>query len=213
VLKDGASSIYGSDAIAGVVTSSRSTSPRSDLRGQVQQPVRRGRRAAPRHGRWLSGERWSFAGSLEFYDRSELTLADRTWTRCNVDGLRDPVTGASLDFIDPLTGQPKCYPITGTGSNGVTINTIGTNTVAGQGAAGSVGTTFNRWRPNPAVTTGVVGFEGVGGGANNLNVRDTFEPRMLNESLISPGENTTAFLRRITPRLARRRRPIFRIPG
>ena len=108
--------------------------------------------------------------------------------------LRDPVTGASLDFVDPTTGRPKCYPITGTGSNGVTINTIGTNTVAGQGAAGSVGTTFNRWRPNPAVTTGVVGFEGVGGGANSLNVRDTFEPRMLNESLISPAQNTNVFI-------------------
>ena len=115
-------------------------------------------------------------------------------------------TGASLDFIDPKTGQPKCYPITGTGSNGVTINTIGTQNVTAAnaaglgligpvvGGAGSSGTTFNRWRPNTSVTTGVVGFEGVGGGSNNLNVRDTFEPRMLAESLISPGENTTTFI-------------------
>ena len=53
-----------------------------------------------------------------------------------MDGLRDPVTGASLDFIDPRTGQPKCYPITGTGSNGVTINTIGTQNVTAANAAG-----------------------------------------------------------------------------
>ena len=58
--------------------------------------------------------------------------------------------------------------------------------IAGVGAPGSVGTTFNRWRPNPSVTTGLPGYEGVGGGANNLNVRDTFEPRMMNQSLISP---------------------------
>jgi outer membrane receptor protein involved in Fe transport len=196
ILKDGASSIYGSDAIAGVVNIV--TMPEVEgatFEAQYKSPLDGGGetgRVSVVGG--FGGERFSFAGSLEFYDRSDLTLADRDWTLCNVDGTRDPVTGASLDFVDPLTGRPKCYPITSTGSNGVTINTIGTNTVAGQGAAGSVGTTFNRWRPNPAVTTGVVGFEGVGGGANNLNVRDTFEPDMLNESLISPAENTNLFL-------------------
>ncbi len=196
VLKDGASSIYGSDAIAGVVN----VVTTSELEGvtfeaQLNIPFDDGgEQARVSVVGGLSGERWSFGGSLELYDRSELTLGQRDWTRCNTDNLRDPTTGAPLDFIDPLTGAPKCYPISGTGSNGVTINTIGTNTVAGVGAAGSVGTTFNRWRPNAAVTTGVVGFEGVGGPANSLNVRDTFEPRMWLESLISPAEHTTAFL-------------------
>jgi outer membrane receptor protein involved in Fe transport len=200
ILKDGASSIYGSDAIAGVVNVV--TLPDVDgltFEAQYNDPLDGGgEQARISVVGGVSGERWSFGGSLEFYDRSDLTLADRDWTLCNVDGMRDPVTGQSLDFIDPRTGQPKCYPITGTGSNGVTINTIGTNTVAGVGAPGSVGAVFNRWRPNTAVATGVVGFEGVGGGVpgliNNLNVRDTFEPRMLNESLISPAEHNTVFL-------------------
>jgi outer membrane receptor protein involved in Fe transport len=200
VLKDGASSIYGSDAIAGVVNVV--TLPDVDgltFEAQYNDPLDGGGEQARISAvGGVSGDRWSFGGSLEFYDRSDLTLADRDWTHCNVDGLRDPVTGQSLDFVDPLTGRPKCYPITGTGSNGVTINTIGTNTVAGVGAAGSVGTVFNRWRPNTSINTGVIGFEGVGGGVaglvNNLNVRDTFEPRMLNESLISPAEHTTVFL-------------------
>jgi iron complex outermembrane receptor protein len=200
ILKDGASSIYGSDAIAGVVN----VVTMENLEGltfeaQFKNPLDGG----GEQGRvsvvgGLSGERWSLGGSLEYYDRSEITLADRDWTQCNVDGLRDPVTGASLDFIDPRTGQPKCYPISGTGSNGVTINTIGTQTVAGVGAPGSVGGVFNRWRPNAAIATGVVGFEGVGGGiapvVNNLNVRDTFEPDMLRESLISPAEHVNLFL-------------------
>src|SRR5690606_3757387 len=60
-------------------------------------------------------------------------------------------------------------------------------------APGAVGTVFNRWRPNSAVTTGLSGFEGVGGGTNNTNVRDTFEDAMLNESLISPVEITTIY--------------------
>jgi iron complex outermembrane recepter protein len=181
VLKDGASSIYGSDAIAGVVNVVTLDSPEGlTFEGQYNSPMDGG----GEQGRvsvvgGFGGERWSFGGSLEYYDRSSLTLGDRDWTRCNMDLLHDPVTGASIDYVDPTTGQPKCYPITGTGV----------------GAAGSVGTTFNRWRPNPAVTTGTFpGFEGVGGGSNSLNVRDTFDPRMLNRSLISPGENSTAFL-------------------
>jgi outer membrane receptor protein involved in Fe transport len=197
VLKDGASSIYGSDAIAGVVNVVTIDKPEGlTFEAQYNSPLDSG----GEQGRvslvgGFGGERWSFGGSLEYYDRSSLTLGDRDWTRCNMDMLRDPVTGASLDYIDPNTGQPKCYPITGTGSNGVTINTIGTNTAAGVGAPGSVTTTFNRWRPNTAVTTGSFpGFEGVGGGTNSLNVRDTFDPRTLNRSLISPGENSTAFL-------------------
>jgi outer membrane receptor protein involved in Fe transport len=213
ILKDGASSVYGSDAIAGVVN----LVTKSDIEGvtfeaQYKSPLDGGgeRSRVSVSGGW-GGDRWSFAGSLEFFDRADLTLADRDWTRCNTDMLLpDPATGAPRDFIDPLTGQPKCYPITGTGSNGVTINTIGTNTITaanfaanglngpGVPAAGATVPAFNRWRPNPAVTTGVIGFEGVGGAlgaaSNNLNVRDTFEPRMLNESLISPTENTNVFM-------------------
>jgi iron complex outermembrane recepter protein len=101
----------------------------------------------------------------------------------------------SFDFVDPNTGKPKCYPITGTGSNGVTINTH-RHEPGRRRPAGSVGTTFNRWRPNASVTTGLVGYEGVGGGANSLNVRDTFDPRTLNRSLISPTvKNTTCSCR------------------
>jgi outer membrane receptor protein involved in Fe transport len=75
----------------------------------------------------------------------------------------------------------------------VTINTLGTATTAGVAAPGAVGTTFNRWRPNSAITTGLVGFEGVGGGTNNLNVRDVFTDAMLNRSLISPVTNHNFF--------------------
>jgi hypothetical protein len=82
------------------------------------------------------------SGSYEFYDRKSQTLADRDWTRCNTDYRRTSANGVvgdwgSLDFKDPATGQPKCYPITTTGSNGVTINTIGTNNIAGVGATGA----------------------------------------------------------------------------
>lgn len=219
VLRDGASSIYGSDAIAGVIN----VITRTDIEGLTIE----GQYNKTQHGGGdrsrlslvggASGDGWQISGSAEVYERTNLALKDRAWTRCNTDNFRDPVTGESLDDIDPLTGQPKCYPITGTGSNGVTINTLGTALYLTQPdptyleyyytylpgivpAAGSANYLLvNRWRPNAGVGTGLPGFEAVGGfdqsfRATSLNVRDTFEPRMLNESLISPAKIYTGYL-------------------
>ncbi|WEK58240.1 MAG: TonB-dependent receptor [Candidatus Brevundimonas phytovorans] len=211
VLRDGASSVYGSDAVAGVVNiQTRKNFEGLTLEAQRNEPLEaNGAGGSSRFSLTAGGrgDRWRAAGSIERYERDELTLRDRAFTRCQTDGYIDRTTGGSLDFVDPITGKPKCYPITDTGSNGVSINTVsigvegpldarGRRTfvgVNGVGAAGSVGTTFNRWRPNSGVDTGVVGFEGVGGGDNDVNVRDTFEDRMLNESLISPVEITTLY--------------------
>lgn len=201
ILKDGASSIYGSDAVAGVINIiTRKNIQGVTFEGQYNKPEDGGgeaTRASVTAG-W-TGDRGFLSGSLEIYDRNEIKWRDRDWMQCQTDYRRRVTAGVpgeweSLDFIDPLTGKPKCYGITGTGNNGVTINTIGTGTIAGVGAAGSVGTSFNRWRPNSAIGTGLVGFEGVGGGTNSINVRDTFEPRMMEQSLISPAKLSTAFL-------------------
>lgn len=206
VLRDGASSVYGSDAVAGVVNiQTRQAFEGLTLEGQVNAPMEaNGNGGSTRLSLTAGarGDRWRAAGSIERYERDELTLRDREFTRCQTDGFFN-----GEDYIDPLTGQSKCYPITTTGSNGVSINTValgaegprdaaGRRTfvgVAGEGAPGSVGTIFNRFRPNAGVGGGVPGFEGVGGGANDLNVRDTFEDRMLNESLISPVDITTIY--------------------
>jgi outer membrane receptor protein involved in Fe transport len=201
VLKDGSSSIYGSDAVAGVVniiTKRNVNGVTGETRLTFPQDGGGEERRVSLVGGFVS-DRFYISGSYEYNERTSLTLADRDWTLCNTDYRRTSTNGVvgewgSFDFVDPKTGKPKCYPISGTGSNGVTINTIGTNLRPGVGAAGSVGTSFNRWRPNPAVTTGLVGFEGVGGGANSLNVRDTFDPRMLNRSLISPSSGHNLFV-------------------
>ncbi len=208
VLKDGASSIYGSDAVGGVVNVITLDKVEGlSFEGQVNLPSEGGgdqRRFSITGG--ASGDRWSLAGSLDILDRRNLTVGERDWASCGADGFRDPETGETLDFIDPKTGKPKCNTISGTGTNGVTVNTIGTQSITAinyatlglngpvVGAAGSSGTTFSRFRPNPSITTGVVGYEGVGGGTNNLNVRDTFDPRMSNKSLISPATIYTSFL-------------------
>ena len=200
VLKDGASSVYGSDAVAGVVniiTKKNLTSITVD--GATTRTVDGGGNS---HNFAISGglvtDNMRFLASYQINQQDSLTLGQRDWTLCNTDYRRNSVNGevgiwGSRDFIDPTTGKPKCYPISGTGSNGVTVNTLGTSTRAGVGAPGSVGTTFNRWRPNAAVTTGLVGYEGVGGGANNLNVRDTFDPRTLDRNILSPARNQNVY--------------------
>ena len=200
VLQDGASSIYGSDAVAGVVniitkknltsiTVEGSASPTMDGGGTTKNFSISG-------GKVTDDSR--FLASYQINQQDSLTLGQRDWTKCNTDYRRTSVDGVvgewgSFDFVDPLTGKAKCYPISGTGSNGVTINTLGTASRTGVGATGSVGTSFNRWRPNANVTTGLVGYEGVGGGANSLGVRDTFDPRMLDRTLLSPVRNQNVY--------------------
>ena len=133
---------------------------------------------------------WRLAGAVDYFERNEMTLRDRDFTLCNRLMQRDPKTGASLDYIDPTTGKAKCFPTSGSGAS---INLIGTGTRAGVGAPGAIGLQFNRWRPNPAVDTGFVGWEGVGGTGVNLDVRDSFDDRMLNRSLISPSKNLNLY--------------------
>ncbi|WP_303713687.1 TonB-dependent receptor plug domain-containing protein [Brevundimonas naejangsanensis] len=192
VLRDGASSVYGSDAVAGVVNiQTRKNFEGLTFEAQSNLPTdANGNGGSTRLSltAGVRGDRWRAAGSAEYYNRDELTLRDRQFTRCQTDGFR-----FDNDYIDPLTNASKCYPLTTTGSNGVTINTLGTGMMEGVAAAGATGTMFNRWRANSGVTEGLIGFEGVGGGANDVNVRDTFEDRMLNESLISPVEIVTLF--------------------
>lgn len=234
VLRDGASSIYGSDAVAGVVNIiTRNNIEGITIEGQYNFPTEAN--GAGDQSRFsvvggIQGDRWHLSASAEYYNREELTLADRDFTQCNTDYRLNRTTGIFSDFIDPLTGQPKCYPITGTGSNGVTINTIGLSNLTGDprvtaaggvtlrqgliGAAGvpqiayTNGVFFNRYRPNSSVTTGVPGFEGVGGSyldnpdpelatafiPLSNNIRDTFEPRQLKSSLISPVEVGTFYV-------------------
>ncbi|MFC4727664.1 TonB-dependent receptor plug domain-containing protein [Coralloluteibacterium thermophilus] len=191
ILKDGASSIYGSDAVAGVVN----LITRRNVDGvefEAQHNATDGgggdsRRYSIAFG--STGDRSHFSGSYEYYTRNDLAYGDRAWaSACPTDMYRDIDAGnywGSGDYIDPLTGKPKCW---GLDAGGVTINTLGTATMPGVPGPGTPGTTFNRWRPNSAITEGLVGFEGV-----SLESRDTFDPAMLNQSLISPVTTHTVF--------------------
>ncbi|HET9159652.1 MAG TPA: TonB-dependent receptor, partial [Caulobacteraceae bacterium] len=195
ILKDGASSIYGSDAVAGVVN--------IITKKHVDGIVLESQYNYPEHG---GGEifrssvsfggsygRLDVSGSFDYYDRSKLSLKDRDWALCNEDLLFD---GTDRLDINPITGDIECYSIFASqqGSNGVTINTIGTAPTFGVAGPGNGSDrNFTRWRPNSSVTTGLAGFEGVSGCFLNY-CRDTFDPKFLNDSLISPTKNYVLFL-------------------
>ena len=206
VLNSGASSIYGSDAVAGVINViTRKKINGIELNGEVNVPqVGAGvqKRIALLFG--ASGDNFSFDGSLEYYKRDPLTYADRDFTQCQV-GNRLNGTGGGMgsgDFIDPATGKSKCYGIVnGTGDSGVTINTIGLPNVAGNTVALAPGVpagytgVCNRFRPNATVLGGAYpGYECVGGGTLSTNIRDTFPQSLLRSVIVSPTENYNGFL-------------------
>jgi iron complex outermembrane recepter protein len=201
ILKDGASSIYGSDAIAGVVNIITDKKTQGlTLDGGVSVPeVGEGvtKRIAAVFG--YNSDRFNVSGSVEYYGRDILTFGAHDYLRCQTEYIRS-APGQPLDsggYFDPRTGKPKCYPSGATGLSGVTVNTIGTSNRAG--AAGGPGNpafgTFNRFRVNPAAGGSVPGFEGVnGGGSTALGNRDLVNEKFFNRSLISPTENYSGFL-------------------
>lgn len=217
ILNGGASSIYGSDAIAGVVN----VITRQNFKGiladaQVNVPeIGAGR--TERYGIMFGaqGDRFSFTGSFEYSNRQAVRLGDVAFARCQTsyrkaDANSAPGTG---DFIDPLTGQPKCYPTGSTGESGVTINTIATpnfngllvdraaGVPAGYGGLPSTagyGTpaqqVCNRFRPDSTAPGAVAGYECVGGGVLPLGVRDTLPPSIYANEIVNGGQNYTGYL-------------------
>lgn len=112
VLTDGASSIYGSDAVAGVVN----IITRQNLDGGSAElvynlPFEKGGeelRAGLSHG-WTFDRGYLSLGA-DYYERSELTFGDREAFQCPQDQIYyDADLSQRADVIDPSTGQFKCY--------------------------------------------------------------------------------------------------------
>lgn len=197
VLKDGASSIYGSDAVAGVVNIV--TEQKFDG-AQVEFQVN-----VPEHGggeekRWSAmvgstGDNWRLSGSLDIYDRKTIEIGQRGWASdCPREyyGRNDDGSYGAGDYRDPA-GNIVCW---GLDAGGVTIGTLGTGTfqsdyfAPGSVGSGASGKGFSRWRPNAAATgSPVVGFEGV-----DYYTRTTYDPKMEKEALISPSTNVVGML-------------------
>lgn len=189
VLKAGASSVYGSDAIAGVVNILTDSNIRGlTLDAQVNVPeVGAGvdRRIAATFG--FGDDRLDIIGSLEYRKRDALRLNDRDFTSCPIPGFRlDADSPLGSDDPFPLGDPRNCFTID---NGGVTINTLGLPNRLGIGRTSGVSGTFNRFVPAPGAGGGTPGYLGVG-----TYDRDSFDPRSQEEELVTPVETYTGFL-------------------
>ncbi|MCH8059909.1 MAG: TonB-dependent receptor plug domain-containing protein, partial [Proteobacteria bacterium] len=113
VLKDGASSIYGSDAVAGVVNIITRRGDGASFDGYVSQPNSSGGEHTRLSASWgRDFARGGFRITADYNKQEELAQGDRDYFNCEEDYVFDPVTGARADRVDPRTGNFKCSDTT-----------------------------------------------------------------------------------------------------
>jgi iron complex outermembrane receptor protein len=122
ILKDGASSIYGSDAIAGVVnviTLNKLDGGRLEASGNFGGGGDAGNEYtfSGAYGRVLDKGRFQISG--QYYEQKALKFGDRKDLMCQEQYSFDPTTGARNDWIDVDTGTFKCL-----GPSGAQFNYI-----------------------------------------------------------------------------------------
>ncbi|MCS6625419.1 TonB-dependent receptor [Roseibacterium beibuensis] len=110
ILKDGASSVYGSDAVAGVVNLiTERARDGGEMAAFASLPFEQG------------GEQYNLSGSFgktfdrgyinfsgDYYRQEELTAGDRDYLNCRQQYVFEPGTNNRADRIDPRTGEPTC---------------------------------------------------------------------------------------------------------
>lgn len=109
ILKDGASSLYGSDAVAGVVNIITKKGDGGNIDVNYSQPTRDGGehfRVNATYGQTY--ERASFRATVDYNKQRELAKGDRDYFNCGERFIFDPDTGDRVDPIDPRTGKPHC---------------------------------------------------------------------------------------------------------
>src|SRR5210317_563146 len=109
ILKDGASSIYGSDAVAGVVNIITRKDDGATIDGFVSQPSEDGGEESRLSATWgKTYDRGSFRFTANYHKQSELARGDRDYFCCANQYIFDQDTGERADVIDPRTGKPTC---------------------------------------------------------------------------------------------------------
>jgi len=110
ILKDGASSIYGSDAVAGVVNIITKTNRDGwEFEAFASQPFEDGGESYRFNGSWgKTFDRGYISASADYYFQAEQKIGDRDYTNCTTQYTRSGATGQRNDLIDPRTGKFAC---------------------------------------------------------------------------------------------------------
>jgi iron complex outermembrane receptor protein len=193
ILKDGASSTYGSDAVAGVVN--------IITKNGVNGITAEGHRTSTFNGGGnqttfslsggMSSDRGQLLASFEILDRTNLAVGERDWASCPTQVLIDPQTGEyipGLSILDP-DGSPRCFPISSLDGvqSGIAHNYVVAPVCETPLYDPCI---FVRATPDNTANADIPGWRGV----DALEDRPAFDRRQLNDSLVSPTRNFTGFL-------------------
>ncbi|TQV89797.1 TonB-dependent receptor domain-containing protein [Aliikangiella coralliicola] len=109
ILKDGASSLYGSDAVAGVVNIITKAKDGGEVDFFSSIPEESSGENTRLSGSWgKTYDKGSISVTADFYRQSELARGDRDFFACSQRYIFDQNTGQQVDPIDPRTGRPHC---------------------------------------------------------------------------------------------------------
>ena len=109
ILKDGASSVYGSDAVAGVVNIITKKQDGGNVETSFSQPGESGGeefRINATYGQTF--KRGSFSITADYNKKSELAKGDRDYFSCGEQYIFDTTSGERADVIDPRTNKYHC---------------------------------------------------------------------------------------------------------
>lgn len=112
ILKDGASSVYGADAVAGVINVF--TKERADglqLNVSTIAPLEGGGERVNMDAVWGTiGDDWSFNVAADYTKQEELLMADREFSKCTRrPRITDQDGDGNIDNRDPATGEELCF--------------------------------------------------------------------------------------------------------
>jgi iron complex outermembrane recepter protein len=109
ILKDGASSIYGSDAVAGVVNVITKKDDGATAEAFVGIPQDDGGEESRFNFSFGKGfERGRFRVTADYHLEEELARGDRDYFSCANQNIYDLQTGERADLVDPRTGEYHC---------------------------------------------------------------------------------------------------------
>jgi|GEM_PF-49449 len=145
VLREGASSVYGSDAIAGVVNVITDTKINGlTVDAFTDQPIQYGGggrtyRLSATGG--VTFDRGHLTASVEYREQTGLRVGDRKEFSCPRDLYFSPTTGQEIGQHDPVTGKLMCFPYVTGGGSGI---------ASGYGIAGFVADFGDGYQNYPA---------------------------------------------------------------
>lgn len=182
VLKTGASSVYGSDAVGGVInliTETKMNGILLDAYGNVpldSHGAGSSYRLSATAGKTF--ERGHILASFEYRESSPIKLGERDDLRCPTDLLTSPTTGQPIGQTVPGGTALRCFPF----------------------ANGAVGTAQNYILGINYFTGGVNRYSYANGdinapyNVNNTNIRPLSSPRQLDEDFYSPIRTYTGYV-------------------